>query len=289
MRLGAHITAAGGIWKAFSRAEDVGCETAMVYAKSNRQWRSKPISDDDLLKFQKTAASYAGRIDPIVIHAAYLINMASDRPEVVEKSVVALRDEVDRAESLDVSRLVFHPGSHMGQGEEVGLRKIAEALRQVIHDTSGYQVRICLETMSGQGTNLGYKFEHLAYLLTEIDVPDRVGVCFDTCHVFTAGYDIRTPAAYAETMHQFDQLVGLDQIQCFHFNDSKFDIGTRKDRHQHIGRGFLGEQAFANFLNDPRWKDHPAHLETPKIDKDDDGNEIPMDVVNLATLRQLIK
>ncbi len=288
MILGAQMSASGGVWKAFARAEEAGCDTVMVYTKSNRQWKSKPIPEKDVNKFRETAATYTGNVDPMVVHAAYLINVASDKPEVVAKSAVALRDEIERAELLGIERLVFHPGSHMGAGEEAGLAKVAAALKQVIADTPGYQVRVCLETMAGQGTNLGHRFEHLGYLLTEIDAPERMGVCFDTCHVFTAGYDIRTPAAYSETMAQFDEIVGLDQIKCFHFNDSKFDLGTRKDRHQHIGRGFLGEQAFANFVNDPRWQHHPAHLETPKTEKDDDGNETEMDAVNLATLRRLI-
>lgn len=288
MKLGAQMSASGGAWKAFARADEAGCETVMIYTKSNRMWKSKPISEKDIAKFHETAASYAGKVDPLVVHAAYLINVASNKPEVLEKSAVALRDEIERAEQLGIENLVFHPGSHMGEGEAVGLAKIVTALKQVIADTPGYNVRVCLETMAGQGTNLGHKFEHLGYLLKEIDNPGRVGVCFDTCHVFTAGYDIRTPEAYAETMAQFDEIVGLEQIHCFHLNDSKHDLGSRKDRHQHIGRGFLGEQAFANFVNDPRWQDHPAHLETPKTDKDAD-DEIEMDTVNLKTLRGLIR
>jgi deoxyribonuclease-4 len=143
--------------------------------------------------------------------------------------------------------------------------------------------------MAGQGTNLGSTFEQLAYILTETDRPDRMGVCFDTCHVFAAGYDIRSAEAYATTMGTFDSVIGLDQIRCFHFNDSKHPLDSRRDRHEHIGQGFLGTDAFANFVNDPRWADHPAHLETPKTEKDDDGIETEMDPVNLQTLRDLIK
>jgi deoxyribonuclease-4 len=166
---------------------------------------------------------------------------------------------------------------------------IVRALRQVSAETPGYKVRVCLETMAGQGTNLGYTFEQLAYLINETDQPERVGVCFDTCHVFAAGYDIRSAAAYADTMDAFDRIVGLDQIHCFHFNDSKHPLDSRRDRHEHIGQGHLGAEAFANFVNDPRWAAHPAHLETPKIEKDDDGNETQMDPINLQTLRDLIK
>lgn len=289
MKFGAQVSASGGVWKAYERGEEIGCETIMVYTKSNRQWKSKPLDEKVIAKYHETAAQYANKIDPMVVHAAYLINVASNKPEVLEKSAVALRDEIERAEALGVTRLVFHPGSHLGEGEDVGLDKIVAAMKQVIADTPGYKVRVCLETMAGQGTNLGHKFEHLGYLLKEIDAPDRMGVCFDTCHVFAAGYDLRTPETYAETMTQFDEIVGLDQIQCFHFNDTKHDLGSHRDRHEHIGKGFLGESAFANFVNDPRWADVPAHLETPKTGTDDEGNEIEMDPVNLAVVRSLIE
>ena len=284
MKIGAHMSAAGGVYKAFDRAAAVGCETVMVYTKSNRQWRAKPIPEKDVEKYQQMAAKYAGQVDPLVVHAAYLINVASPKPELWQKSADALRNEIERVELLGVKNMVFHPGSHMGEGEQAGLQRIAKALKQVIAETAGMNARICLETMAGQGTNLGAKFEHLAYLIDAVGDPERVGVCFDTCHVFAAGYDIRSAEAYAETMAQFDRIVGLEHIHCFHFNDSKFDLGTRKDRHEHIGRGYLGGQAFANFVNDPRWADHPAHLETPKKEKGDDGKEIDMDSINLQTL-----
>ncbi len=284
MRLGAQMSAAGGAYKAFERAEEVGAETVMIYTKSNRMWKAKPLSDKDVKKYHEVSAEYAGRVDPLVVHAAYLINLASPEPEKRDKSLAALRDEVERADLLGPKNMVLHPGSHMGEGEEAGLERIAEGLKQIIAETADAQTRICLETMAGQGTNLGDKFEHLAYLLQAIDNPDRLGVCFDTCHVFAAGYDIRSPEAYAATMAQFDEIVGLDHIRCFHFNDSKHDLGSRRDRHEHIGRGFLGTQAFANIINDPRWADHPAHIETPKTEEDDDGNEINMDVVNIETL-----
>lgn len=192
--------------------------------------------------------------------------------------------------------MVLHPGSHLDATPEEGLDRIAGALNDAFAATPDAKVRICLETMAGQGTNLGWQFEHLAYLINAVDDADRIGVCFDTCHVFAAGYDIRTPEAYAETMAEFDRVVGLDHIHCFHLNDSKYDIGTKRDRHEHIGRGFIGEAGFANFVNDPRWADFPAHLETPKVDKDADGNvikgedgkDLDMDIVNLAVMRGLV-
>ncbi|MCO5185862.1 MAG: deoxyribonuclease IV [Anaerolineae bacterium] len=289
MRLGAQISAAGGVFKAFERAEAVGCETFMVYTKSNRQWNAKPLTEKDIAKYEEERDAYAESIFPMVVHAAYLINLASPDPAIWKKSADAIRDEIERAEAFGVEYLVMHPGSHMSASIEEGMDNIVRALRQVSAETPGYHVRVCLENMAGQGTNLGYTFEQLAYILTETDVPERMGVCFDTCHVFAAGYDIRSAEAYTETMDTFNRVVGLDQIRCFHFNDSKYPLDSRRDRHEHIGQGYLGTEAFANFVNDPRWADHPAHLETPKTEKDDDGNETEMDPVNLQTLRDLIK
>ena len=177
----------------------------------------------------------------------------------------------------------------IGSGEEAGLDKIVEALQRLLVEMPGCQTVVCLETMAGQGTNLGYKFEHLAYILDKCDRPDRLGVCLDTCHIFAAGYDFRTPAGYEATMAEFDRTVGLDQIKFFHFNDSKFGLGEQKDRHEHIGRGEIGRDGFANFVNDPRWAAHAAHLETPKTEEDDNGAEIEMDPINLAVLKELRK
>lgn len=288
MRLGAQMSASGGVFKAFARADEAGCETVMVYTKSNRQWRAKPLDEKAIGKYKQEAEKYAGKVDPLVVHAAYLINVASPKPDLWEKSRNALRDEIERVETLGAELMVFHPGSHVGEGEEAGLARIAKAFNEVLRDTAGFKMRVCLETMAGQGTNLGAKFEHFAYLLNEVSQPERLAVCFDTCHVFAAGYDIRSAEAYAATMDEFDRVVGLDQIKCFHFNDSKFELGKRKDRHAHIGQGFIGTAGFANFVNDARWADHPAHLETPKVEKHDDGTETEMDGVNLATLRSLI-
>lgn len=282
------MSASGGVYKAFQRAADVGCDTVMVYTKSNRRWAAKPLVEKDIAKFKETSAEFVHTVSPMVVHAAYLINVASPKPDLRQKSINALRDEIERCAALGIELMVFHPGSHMKEGEEAGLERVADALRQVIGQTPQASVRICLETMAGQGTNLGYKFEHLAYLINAVDAPKRIGVCFDTCHVFAAGYDIRTPEAYEQTMATFDEVVGLDWVKCFHFNDSKYDLGTRRDRHEHIGKGFIGAQGFANFVNDPRWRDHPAHLETPKTEKDDDGNETEMDAVNLEVLRSLL-
>jgi deoxyribonuclease-4 len=290
MRLGAQMSTAGGLEKAFERGQEAGCDSIMIFTKSNRQWKAKPLTDEIITTFREADEEYAD-IHPVAVHASYLINLGSSEDELWEKSYQALKVEVERSEALAIPTITFHPGAHMNEGEEVGLANIARALRRLLDETAGYETRVCLETMAGTGTTLGYRFEHLAYLLQEgqsSSQAGRLGVCFDTCHVLAAGYDIRSPEAYAETMTEFDKVVGLDQIRCFHFNDSKYDLGERKDRHEHIGRGYVGLEGFANFVNDPRWARLPAHLETPKTEEDDDGNEIEMDPVNLKTLRGLI-
>ena len=301
MRLGAQVSVSGGLFNAFKNAKEIGADSMMFYTRSNRQWKAKPISVEDQQKYKDTAEEYSA-IFPAVVHANYLMNLASPEEDKWAKSYDAMVDEITRTGQVGVNNMVVHPGSHMFkekkateqqiiEAEWAGLDRIVKGVKRALDETAetSPDVVICLETMAGQGTNLGFKFEHLGYLIKEIDGGDRVGVCFDTCHVFTAGYDIRTPEAYAATMDLFDEKVGLQYIKCFHFNDSKFDLGSRKDRHQHIGKGFLGEQAFANLVNDPRWADLPAHLETPKSeDNEETGESVEMDPVNLAKLRSLI-
>ena len=289
MRLGAHMSTAGGVYKAFQRGDACGCDSMLVFTKSNRQWKAKPLTEKDITAYRKASEQYA-HVYPVAVHASYLINIASPDEAIWQKSYDALKIEVERAAAFQIPLLTFHPGSHMKSGEEAGLNRIATGLKQLLAETAeiAADVTICLETMAGQGTNLGYQFEHLAYVLDDVKGGERLGVCFDTCHVLAAGYDIRTPDSYAATMAQFDQVIGLEHIKCFHFNDSKHSLGERKDRHEHIGRGQVGAQGFANFLNDPRWADHPAHLETPKKEKDEAGNEVEMDPINLAALRELI-
>ncbi|MGB3714799.1 MAG: deoxyribonuclease IV [Candidatus Promineifilaceae bacterium] len=291
MRLGAQVSTAGGLFKAFERGHDLGCESIMVFTKSNRQWKAKPLLDDDIQKFQAKGAEFAN-IHPVAIHASYLINVGSPEEELWEKSYQSLKVEVERADVLSIPLLTFHPGAHMNTGEEAGLENIARALRRLLRETDGSETMVCLETTAGTGTTLGYRFEHLAYLLQngqEANQSGRLGVCLDTCHIYAAGYDIRTPDAYRNTMEEFDAVVGLDEIKCFHFNDSKYELGKRGDRHAHIGEGAIGLDGFANFVNDPRWSEHPAHLETAKKEETDDGEEIEMDPVNLDTLRKLIR
>ena len=291
MRLGAQISAAGGLHKAYERGAEAGCDTIMVFTKSNRQWKAKPLDDAAIDSFREAGGEY-DQIFPVAVHASYLINVGSSDEALWEKSYQALKVEVERAEALGMSTLTFHPGAYIKADEETGLSNVARALQRLLKETIGFKTSVCLETMSGTGTTLGFRFEHLAYLLEQVQgspESERMGVCFDTCHVFSSGYDIRTAEEYDKTLAKFDEVIGLDRIKCFHFNDSKHEFGERKDRHEHIGRGAIGLGGFANFVNDPRWSDHPAHLETPKIEEDEEGNEIEMDSVNLTALRGLIK
>ena len=287
MRLGAHMSTAGGAYKAFARGDEAGCDTMLIFTKSNRQWKAKPITEADVAAFREAQATYS-HIDPVAVHASYLINVASPDPALWEKSYQALKDEVERADAFGLSFLTFHPGSFVNGDEQSGLDAIARALTRLLQETEQCQTSIWLEAMAGQGTNLGASFAQLAYLLAESGPHPRLGVCFDTCHVFAAGYDIRTPETYAQTMTAFDHAIGLEQIRCFHFNDSQHGLGENKDRHAHIGQGQIGLAGFANFVNDPRWANHAAHLETKPTEKDEEGREIDMNQVNLATLRGLI-
>jgi deoxyribonuclease-4 len=262
----------------------------LIFTKSNRQWQAKPLTDEDITAYRNAAAEHP-QIFPVAVHASYLINVASPDEALWEKSYQALRVEVERAAAFDIPYLIFHPGSYVSGDENSGLASIIRALQRLLEETEAAAAgtTICLETMAGQGTNLGHRFEHLAHLLEHSGPSERLGVCFDTCHVFAAGYDIRQPEQYEATIAEFDRVIGLAHLKCFHFNDSKFELGEQKDRHAHIGQGHIGNEGFANFVNDPRWKDFAAHLETPKTEKDEDGVEIEMDPVNLAALRALIR
>jgi deoxyribonuclease-4 len=289
MRLGAVISTAGGLHNVFTRAAEMGCDSLMLFSKNNRQWQAKPISDADLTLWQEEREAHPD-LRPIVGHCSYLINIASPKDALWERSFQALKIEMERAITLELPNLTFHPGSHTGSGEEAGLARIVAALSQLFDELDPQGTTLCLETMAGQGSNLGYTFEQLAWVLDNTPGGrERLGVCFDPCHVFAAGYDLRSPEAYAATMEAFAASIGLDRLLCFHLNDSKTELGGRVDRHTHIGQGHIGLEGFANLVNDPRFSEHPAHLETPKTDTGDEGEEVDMDVANLETLRGLVR
>ncbi len=281
MLLGAHMSVSGGLSLAFERAQSIDTNTMQVFTKNQNRWEQKPAAPEEIARW--FAAQQATGIRPVVSHAAYLLNLGTPDDALWEKSVNALIDELTRAEQLGILGVVLHPGAHMNSGEAAGIARIAAGLNKAHAATAGFKTLTLLETTAGQGTALGYKFEQLKGMLDGTHAPERVGFCLDTCHIFVAGYDIRTPETYAATVADFDRLLGLERLKCFHFNDAKKPLGSRVDRHDHIGTGELGLAAFGFFLNDPRFADTPMILETPK------SEDMHEDVENLKLLRGLIQ
>lgn len=278
-KLGAHMSIAGGVDRAIQRGHSIGCETIQIFTKSSNQWRAAPLTDDVVQRFH--ANQQETGIGPVVGHDAYLINLASPDDALWQKSVDAFVVEMERAQRMGLPYLVTHPGAHTGSGEEAGIRRVAQAIDEIHARTPDVETMILLEITAGQGSGLGYSFEQLAAIIGLTHRPERLGVCFDTNHAFAAGYDFRTPETYAATFEAFDRTLGLHRLRVFHLNDSKRDLGSRVDRHEHIGKGFIGLEAFRFLLNDPRFADRPMILETPK------GPDMAEDVENLRVLRSL--
>jgi deoxyribonuclease IV len=280
MPFGAHMSISGGIAKSFARGLQVGCEAMQIFSKSDRQWAAKPLLPEDVAAFKAEQASSG--IGPVVVHDSYLINLAAPADELWEKSIAAFAHELERCAELGVPYLVTHPGAHTGSGEEAGLEREAVALNRLFEAGVGGDTMVLLETTAGQGSTLGHRFEHLARLFELVPHPTRLGVCVDSCHIFAAGYDIRTPETYAATFAEFDRVIGIGQIRCFHLNDSLKDLGSRVDRHSHIGQGCIGLEGFRLIVNDPRFSGLPMIIETPK------GEEMAEDIENLTLLRSLV-
>ena len=280
---GAHMSVAGGVHNALHAATAHECDTVQLFTKNANQWKVRDFIDDEIKLFRGTFAE--GRLRFPTAHDSYLINLASPDETLLQRSIEAFVVELQRAEQLGLAYLVTHPGAHVGSGDEAGLDRVAAALNQVHKRCSGFKVQVLLETTAGQGSCLGHRFEHLAYILERIDERERVGVCLDTCHVFAAGYPLWPEEAYQATFHEFDRLIGLSSLRLFHVNDSMKSFNSRLDRHAHIGRGELGLEPFRLLVNDPRFRDHPMILETAK----EEGTNKDMDAVNLATLRGLIE
>ncbi|MGH9175629.1 MAG: deoxyribonuclease IV, partial [Vicinamibacterales bacterium] len=264
LKLGAHMSIAGGFDKAVHRAQSVDSDALQIFTKNQKQWKAKPIADEDALLFRQCCIDCS--IDPVVAHDSYLINLASPNDEMWEKSIEAFRIELERCEQLGIPFLVTHPGAHMGSGIAAGIARVVAALDRIHDELPDYRVRTLLETTAGQGTTLGSTFEELAALRAGVAAPERIGVCFDTCHVFVAGYDIRTPEAYSATMDALETAIGIAAVEAFHFNDALADFGSKRDRHAQIGAGFIGAEGFRNLMNDPRFAGKPALLETEKGD-----------------------
>jgi deoxyribonuclease-4 len=275
------MSIAGGLDRAPLRGKQAGCDTIQVFTKSNRQWQAKRLTDLEVEAFKANLA--ATGIGPVVAHDCYLVNLAAPRKAVWRRSVAAFHVELERAERLGIPYLVTHPGSHGGAGEADGVRRVAEALNVLLATQPRHRVQILLETTAGQGSSLGYRFEQLAAILAKVERPDRVGICLDTCHVFAAGHDIRTSEGYRRTLEELDACLGLQRLKAVHLNDSKGALGSRLDRHEHIGQGRLGLAPFRRLVNDARLRRVPMILETPK-----DGDFITADRRNLARLRRLL-
>ena len=273
------MSIAGGLHLALERGHALGCFAVQIFVKNQRQWAAPPLRDDDVRAFR--AARRASRVRSVFAHASYLINLASPDPAAWQRAVSFFTDELERAEALGLACVAIHPGSHLGTGTEAGLDRVAQAVAEVLRRTRGYRVRVALENTAGAGGSVGRTFGELGALVKRLDGARRVGVCLDTCHLFAAGYDIRSPAGYDAAMAECAREVGIGRVVAFHLNDARAPLGSGLDRHEHIGRGYLGLPAFRLLLNDPRFAAVPKVLETPK------EPEPAADLRNLATLRRL--
>ncbi len=278
---GAHVSIAGGLHKAILQARAHGCESVQLFTKPPSQWEGKPLADEDVALFRRVRRGSGVRV--AIAHDSYLINLASPDEALYRRSIEAFVVEMERAERLGLHYLVLHPGAPLDSGEEAGLARVAAALDEAHARCPDYRVQALLETTAGQGSTLGHRFEHLASILARVAQPARLGVCFDTCHVFAAGYALFPEAEYQATMRAFDEAIGLGRLRVFHVNDSLKLRGSRVDRHAHVGRGEIGLGAFGLLVNDRRFRARPMVLETAK----EEGEETDMDAVNLATLRGL--
>jgi deoxyribonuclease IV len=275
--LGAHLSIAGGLHLALARAEALGCSALQIFTKNASQWRGKPLSPEDIAAWR--SAWHQSPIGPVLAHASYLINLANPDEQKWERSIAALLDELDRCALLGIPQLILHPGAHLESGEAAGLERIGRALRRIDRDGPA-EVELLLENTAGQGSCLGAAFEQLAALLAA--APNgRLGLCFDTCHAFAAGYDLTSAAGYAAVMTELERLIGLERLRVFHLNDAKKGLGCAVDRHEHIGQGAIGRAGFAALLQDQRFLQVPKILETPK------GEDDRLDRMNLALLREL--
>lgn len=278
---GAHMSIAGGCHKAIELALHYGCSTFQMFTKNASQWVGKPLLEDEAAAFRSKLKE--SMLKFATAHDSYLINLASPDDLLWKKSIDAFVDEIDRAERLGLAHLVTHPGAHMNTGEPAGVARVVEALDIVCDRAGDFKVKVLIETTAGQGTTLGARFEHLRDILGGVKATAKFGICLDTCHVLAAGYPLAPAENYAATFEEFHKVVGIKHLKCFHLNDSKKPLGSRVDRHEHLGKGHVGIEAFRMLVNDPRFAKHPMILETPK----EEGGRTDMDKDNLAVLGEL--
>ncbi|RMF60818.1 MAG: deoxyribonuclease IV [Calditrichaeota bacterium] len=279
MKFGAHVSIAGGVFHAPQNGVEATCDVVQIFTRNQMQWRVPPLSQQDIEKFK--AEEQRTGVEVVCVHASYLINLGGFDHQKLDQSRRSFVVEMERAEALGIPYLVVHPGSHVGRGEDAGIQRIAESLNLALEKCPDFALKILLETTAGQGDTLGYRFEQLGAILAKIDAPERVGVCLDTCHLFAAGYELRSREGYEETMAQLQAAVGVEKVGIIHANDSKREKGSRVDRHTHIGEGELGLEAFGFFVNDPRFREVPMIIETP--------GGAGKDAENLGKLRSLVK
>jgi len=281
MIIGAHVSIAGGVGNAIANAENIGCETFQLFTKNQNQWREKVYSDPEVSAFRELRNRSPYRDKPLAAHDSYLINLCANEKEKLLQSRESFRAEIDRCTDLGIEYIIFHPGAHTGKGEDWGIGTIAESLNAVIGQTAGSPVQLLIESTAGQGSTLGCSFEQIGSIIERISEKSRMGVCIDTCHIFAAGYDLRTGGSYEDTLKRLQQNFDLSLVKAFHLNDSKKDLGSRIDRHERIGRGCLGEGVFKRLISDPRFKDIPGYLEIPG-----DDQAFRQDIALLKRLRE---
>jgi deoxyribonuclease IV len=279
--LGAHTSTNGGVSAALELADKLGFSAMQIFTKNNNRWYSKDLTDKEIENYKTRLES--SKIKFVVAHDSYLINLCAKELEMLNKSRNSFEDELKRCELLGIPHLNFHPGAHLGAGEDEGIKLIAESLNLAHEKTKGYKVSSMIEATAGQGSSLGYNFEQLQKIIDLVDDKSRMTVCIDTAHIFAAGYDIKDASNYKKVIDEFDRIVGLEKLKCIHMNDSKKPLGSKVDRHEHIGKGFIGLEGFTNIMNDNSIRHIPKILETPK------GKEQLEDVVNLNILKGLIK
>jgi len=277
--LGAHMSIGGGVHTAIERGCSIRCTAIQMFVKNNMQWFARPLAREEIRVFLEHRQR--GELLSIFAHANYLINLAATNPQFHANSMRSLSEELIRTDQLELPFLVMHPGAHLGSGEEAGLKKIAASIDTIFRVIPKVKTRIALETTAGQGSCLGHRFEHIAYIIENVREPDRLCVCIDTAHLFAAGYDLGTESGIKKTFREFDRVIGFDRLAAIHVNDSKTARGSRVDRHQHIGKGQIGLDAFRFIMRDRRFRKIPKVLETPK------GKEMREDIRNLRTLRGL--
>ena len=279
--LGAHISIRGGVSMAIERARSIRCTAMQMFVKNNMQWFARPLAREEIRAFLNHVQR--GELLSVFGHANYLINLAATNPLFHTNSIRALAEELVRADQLELPFLVLHPGAHLGAGEEAGLKKIADSIDQVFRNIPKVKTKIALEITAGQGSCIGHRFEHFAHIIANVREPERLRVCLDTAHLFAAGYDIGSESGVMKTFREFDRVIGRSRLVAIHVNDSKTGRGSRVDRHEHIGKGRIGLDVFRFIMRSPRFLKIPKVLETPK------GNDLAEDVMNLKTLRRLVR